>query len=73
MKSLSFRRKLGVFSHFHAGSGCWIAPAQSSAGSKAMGLANEACPLSSGFDRPPQNWLPGHRGVDLVGQSGDKF
>jgi murein DD-endopeptidase MepM/ murein hydrolase activator NlpD len=28
--------------------------------------------LSSGFDRPPQNWLPGHRGVDLVGQTGDQ-
>ncbi len=27
--------------------------------------------LSAGFDRPAQNWLPGHRGVDLVGQSGD--
>lgn len=28
--------------------------------------------LSLGFDRPPQNWLPGHRGVDLVGRSGDQ-
>jgi murein DD-endopeptidase MepM/ murein hydrolase activator NlpD len=28
--------------------------------------------LSSGFDRPPQNWLPGHRGIDLVGRSGDQ-
>ena len=28
--------------------------------------------LSAGFDRPAQNWLPGHRGVDLVGQSGDQ-
>jgi murein DD-endopeptidase MepM/ murein hydrolase activator NlpD len=28
--------------------------------------------LSSGFDRPPQNWLPGHRGVDLVGLAGDQ-
>jgi murein DD-endopeptidase MepM/ murein hydrolase activator NlpD len=28
--------------------------------------------LSLGFDRPPQNWLPGHRGVDLVGHSGDQ-
>lgn len=28
--------------------------------------------LSAGFDRPPQNWLPGHRGIDLVGQSGDQ-
>ncbi|NBO26754.1 MAG: hypothetical protein EBU96_08210 [Actinobacteria bacterium] len=27
--------------------------------------------LSLGFYRPPQNWLPGHRGVDLVGRSGD--
>jgi len=27
--------------------------------------------LSAGFDRPAQNWLPGHRGVDLVGQTGD--
>ena len=28
--------------------------------------------LSAGFDRPAQNWLPGHRGVDLAGQSGDQ-
>ncbi len=28
--------------------------------------------LSLGFDRPPQNWLPGHRGVDLVGRSGEQ-
>jgi murein DD-endopeptidase MepM/ murein hydrolase activator NlpD len=28
--------------------------------------------LSLGFDRPPQNWLPGHRGVDLVGRTGDQ-
>jgi murein DD-endopeptidase MepM/ murein hydrolase activator NlpD len=28
--------------------------------------------LSAGFDRPAQNWLPGHRGVDLIGKSGDK-
>ena len=28
--------------------------------------------LSVGFDRPPQNWLPGHRGVDLVGRTGDQ-
>lgn len=23
-----------------------------------------------GFDKPPQNWLPGHRGVDLAGAAG---
>ena len=28
--------------------------------------------LSVGFDRPAQNWLPGHRGVDLVGRRGDQ-
>jgi len=28
--------------------------------------------ISAGFDRPPKNWLPGHRGVDLVGRSGDQ-
>jgi murein DD-endopeptidase MepM/ murein hydrolase activator NlpD len=26
--------------------------------------------LSVGFDRPAQNWLPGHRGIDLVGSAG---
>ena len=26
--------------------------------------------LSVGFDRPAQNWLPGHRGVDLYGTTG---
>lgn len=28
--------------------------------------------LSIGFDRPAQNWLPGHRGVDLIGAIGDE-
>jgi murein DD-endopeptidase MepM/ murein hydrolase activator NlpD len=28
--------------------------------------------ISAGFDRSPKNWLPGHRGVDLVGRSGDQ-
>lgn len=28
--------------------------------------------LGIGFDRPAQNWLPGHRGVDLVGAIGDE-
>lgn len=28
--------------------------------------------ISTGFDRPAQNWLPGHRGVDLVGAIGDE-
>ena len=28
--------------------------------------------ISAGFDRPQRNWLPGHRGVDLVGQVGDE-
>ena len=32
----------------------------------------KAARLSAGFDRPPQNWLPGHRGVDLVGRAGDQ-
>ena len=28
--------------------------------------------LAEGCDRPAHNWLPGHRGVDLVGQIGDQ-
>lgn len=31
----------------------------------------EPARISTRFDRPLQNWLPGHRGVDLVGQNGD--
>jgi murein DD-endopeptidase MepM/ murein hydrolase activator NlpD len=31
----------------------------------------EPAHLSAGLDRPSKNWLPGHRGVDLVGRSGD--
>ena len=28
--------------------------------------------ITHGFDRPAQNWLPGHRGVDLAGSIGDQ-
>ena len=27
--------------------------------------------VTRGFDRPAQNWLPGHRGIDLAGVAGD--
>ncbi len=46
-----------------------IAPVQASS---AWGWPLDPHELSLGFDRPVQNWLPGHRGVDLVGAIGDE-
>lgn len=46
-----------------------IAPVQASS---AWGWPLDLHELSLGFDRPVQNWLPGHRGVDLVGAIGDE-
>lgn len=48
-----------------------IQPAPVTAASK-WGWPMKSAQLSVGFDRPPQNWLPGHRGVDLVGKTGDQ-
>lgn len=71
MESLIFRRMLAIF----------ILVTPLSVGITQPGPAVAAnqwdwpikpAQLSSGFDRPPQNWLPGHRGVDLVGRSGDQ-
>ena len=71
MKNLTFRQKievLGITAGLTAGL-LQPGPAQAA---KQWDWPLKPARLSSGFDRPPQNWLPGHRGVDLVGQSGDK-
>lgn len=66
-----FRRKLGVLAIFVLVVGGLLQPSTASA-VKQWGWPMNPARLSSGFDRPVQNWLPGHRGVDLVGQIGDK-
>lgn len=71
MKYQYFRRKLGVLTVFVMIASGLLQPSPAGA-AKQWGWPMNPAQLSSGFDRPAQNWLPGHRGVDLVGQSGDK-
>ena len=71
MKSKAFRTVIGVLAM------ALFLPAELTAASPAHAATKWDWPLkparlSAGFDRPPQNWLPGHRGVDLVGQAGDQ-
>jgi murein DD-endopeptidase MepM/ murein hydrolase activator NlpD len=71
MKSRAFPAVIGVLAI------SLLLPAGFTHASPAYGAAKWDWPLkparlSAGFDRPPQNWLPGHRGVDLVGRSGDQ-
>jgi murein DD-endopeptidase MepM/ murein hydrolase activator NlpD len=71
MKSNAFRTVIGVLAM------ALLLPAGFTQASPANAAAKWDWPLqpaqlSSGFDRPAQNWLPGHRGVDLIGQGGDK-
>jgi murein DD-endopeptidase MepM/ murein hydrolase activator NlpD len=51
--------------------GCWLcigaAPEARADGSAVLPLAG---PVARGFDPPDQPWLPGHRGVDLLGAPG---
>ena len=71
MKSKAFRAVIGVLTM------ALLLPVGLTQASPAHAAAKWDWPLkparlSAGFDRPPQNWLPGHRGVDLVGQAGDQ-
>ena len=71
MKSKSFRMVIGVLAM------ALLLPAGFTQASPASAAVKWDWPLkparlSAGFDRPAQNWLPGHRGVDLVGQAGDQ-
>ena len=71
MEVMNFRRFIRVFvslTLIAAG----LAQASPSHAVKKWDWPMKRARLSTGFDRPPQNWLPGHRGVDLVGQSGDQ-
>ena len=71
MESLIFRRILAIFilvTPLTAG----ITQPSPAVAAKQWDWPIKPAQLSSGFDRPPQNWLPGHRGVDLVGRSGDQ-
>jgi len=71
MKSLLFKRKLGVLVITALVAGGILQPNPTNA-AKRWDWPMKPARLSAGFDRPAQNWLPGHRGIDLVGRSGDK-
>lgn len=66
-----FRQTVRILALLALLSGGLIQPAPAAAASQ-WGWPMKYAQLSVGFDRPPQNWLPGHRGVDLVGKSGDQ-
>lgn len=66
-----FRQTVRILALLALLSGGLIQPAPAAAASQ-WGWPMKSAQLSVGFDRPPQNWLPGHRGVDLVGKSGDQ-
>ena len=71
MKSKAFRRVIGVLALvLLLNAGFTQASPVNAAGKWDWPL--KPARLSTGFDRPQQNWLPGHRGVDLVGQAGDQ-
>jgi murein DD-endopeptidase MepM/ murein hydrolase activator NlpD len=71
MKYLTFSRKVGVFAISVGVAAGLLQPVPSQA-TKQWDWPLRPAKLSAGFDRPAQNWLPGHRGVDLIGQSGDR-
>jgi murein DD-endopeptidase MepM/ murein hydrolase activator NlpD len=71
MNSGVFRQVVGILALLVLVSGGLIHPVPATAASK-WDWPMKYAQLSVGFDRPPQNWLPGHRGVDLVGKSGDQ-
>jgi hypothetical protein len=71
MKSRSFRTVIGVLAMallLNAG----LTQASPVSATSKWGWPLKSARISAGFDRPPQNWLPGHRGVDLIGRDGDK-
>ena len=71
MNSGVFRHAVGILALLVLVSGGLIQPVPATAVSQ-WDWPMKYARLSLGFDRPPQNWLPGHRGVDLVGKSGDR-
>jgi len=71
MKSRSFHAVVGFFGIVSL-LAIGLAPASPAIAATQWAWPIKPARLSLGFDRPPQNWLPGHRGVDLVGRSGDQ-
>ena len=71
MESVIFRPILGVFTLVIVLAAGLTQPSPAH-GANQWDWPLKPASLSAGFDRPAQNWLPGHRGVDLVGQSGDQ-
>jgi murein DD-endopeptidase MepM/ murein hydrolase activator NlpD len=71
MKNLTFRQKLEVLAITGFVAAGLLQPGPAFA-AKQWNWPMKPARLSSGFDRPAQDWLPGHRGVDLIGRSGDK-
>jgi murein DD-endopeptidase MepM/ murein hydrolase activator NlpD len=72
MKSVLFARIVGILATTTLLSAGLVQDSPTY-GAQNWGWPMKPARLSSGFDRPPQNWLPGHRGVDLVGRSGVKI
>ena len=71
MKCLLSGRKRGVLTIVALVTAGWLQASPTHA-AKQWDWPIKPARLSLGFDRPPQNWLPGHRGVDLVGRSGEQ-
>lgn len=71
MDCRGFRRIVGIFALVSIVFSGMYQPTPANSASQ-WGWPMKSAQLSVGFDRPPQNWLPGHRGVDLAGKSGDR-
>ena len=71
MKSQHIPRKLGVLAIFALVATGLLQSSPATAANQ-WGWPMKPAKLTSGFNRLAQNWLPGHRGVDLIGKSGDK-
>ena len=71
MKKSTFRSFIGVFALLVAVISGITHPSPAQA-AKTWAWPMKSVRLSAGFDRPAQNWLPGHRGVDLVGKAGEQ-
>ncbi len=71
MKYRGFRLNLWALTVLILIFGVMLPPSPTFA-AKQWGWPLQPAKLSFGFDRPAQNWLPGHRGVDLEGRAGDR-
>ena len=71
MNFKAFRRTTGIFALFSIVFFGSVQPTPANSANQ-WGWPMKSARLSIGFDRPPENWLPGHRGVDLIGEAGDR-